>query len=182
MTIDLDGLARGVASVKSAGMPIVDDVRASTALSNEIFDLLGPHAFHEVGREARTLVPQATLTKVDGLIGQMLDHQASARTAIDDAFGSGTWMSEYVRTDTAFTNEARRILADPRLGPESADTARSLLGSNNFAYGELVDALQRGRVEKLADAEMFRYIKPLDDTALQRANSWREIFERPVTA
>jgi hypothetical protein len=176
MTIDLDGLARGVASVRSAGDTIVPELKASTELSNQIFDLLAPHSFREVGREARTLIPQATLTKVDGMIGEILEHNATARTAIDDAFGQGTWMSEYVQADTVFATRAREILADPRLGPDSADTARHLLGSNNFAYGEAIDGLRLGRIEKLADPQMHQYVKHLDDEALERANAWREIW------
>jgi hypothetical protein len=91
-------------------------------------------------------------------------------------------MSESLEAERAFTTKAREILADPRLGPESADTARGLLHSNNYLYGETITALQTGKVDKLADPEMFQFIKRFDDEALEHANSWRDVFERPVVA
>ena len=174
--INVAEIAAGVRSIKVAGEPIVADLRAASAKSDEAWDLLGPHAFNEVGREARTLAPAETLTRVDGLLAEVLEHQAAARTAIDDAFGSGTWMSEFVQADHDLTTEARRILADPRLGPDSADTARSLLASNSFLHGEFIDAIKLGRVEKLADSSMAQFVDHLDDEARAQSVRWRERF------
>jgi hypothetical protein len=176
MTINIGELAAGVRSIKLAGEPIVAHLEAAGARTDEVWKLLGPHAYREVGLEARTLVPQETLTRIDGLLGEALEHQAAARTAIDDAFGAGTWMSDLAREEHAFTTEVRTMLADPRLGPDSADTARSLLGSNSFARGEAIDGLERGMAEKLADPEMFQYVKHMDYNARAKAEAWRSVW------
>jgi hypothetical protein len=172
-------------SIAARAKPLAAPLEAASRISDDVFGSLRAHsrqfASHEPVDLGR-LVPQATrdagVAKLDEAIRLMDD----GVQGIDDALGAGTWMSQSVRESRAFHAEARRVMADPTLGPDSADHAIDLLRQNGWAYDEAGRVLKQGNVDGMLDMRTAREIEAATPEALEEAARWRTVFGPPPVA
>jgi hypothetical protein len=168
-----------------AAKPLADPLDRASTLSDEVFDSLRPHSRQFASFEPQDLgrlVPQATLdagvAKLDEAI-RLMDEGAQG---IDDALGAGTWMSQAARETRSFHAEARRVMADPTLGPDSADHAIDLLRQNGWSYGEATRSLAKGNLKSMLDTRLARDIDVATPEALEASARWRTVFGPPPVA
>jgi hypothetical protein len=169
----------------TAGKPFAAPLEEAARISNEVFDSLRPHARQfasfapeDLGR----LVPEATRSAGVSRLDEAIRLQTEAAQGIDDALGAGTWMSKAVRETRGFHMEARRVMADPTLGPDSADHAIDLLRQNGFAFDEAARALRAGNVDQMTNPQMLSVIDDADQAAFDAAASWRTVYGPPPVA
>lgn len=158
----------GLRAVKVASEPIANQLDQAETIRRGVFEALEPYSkqfghFHV--DEVSTLIPEATrLTLVDRL-DEAIKLQGAAATGIDDAFGAGSWMASSSRQNAGFLGEARRIIHDPVLGPDTADQALHLLRRNGFASDEAIRVLRTGDTHAMLNPFIAREIDVADDVA-----------------
>ena len=166
-------MVRAVATAGARPARILEDAEA---FRSEVFDGLRPYSRQFASFEPEDLgrtIPADTRRDLASRLEDVSILQHHAIAAIDQAFGQGTWMSEAVTQKRGFIDEARRVLLDPQLGPESADQAIALLRSNNFSYGEASRALRDGNVAKLVDMRNADDIEHATAEAFAKSERWR---------
>jgi hypothetical protein len=167
------GQVQGV--LDDVGPGLYDQLDEAGRISDDVFDSLRPYSgqfgtFQPIPAEVRT----AGVTKLD----EAMRLHDQAIQGIDDALGAGTWMGTSVRETRAFHAEARRVLADPTLGPDSADHAIDLLRQNGYAYDEAARMLRDGNVDRLLSRDIHTVIDHATPEMLEGSASWRTVYTR----
>jgi hypothetical protein len=167
--------------VDDVGPGLAEQMDQAETLRRGVFEALRPYS-GQFGRRAELgLKPMPA--DVRGALVEQLDEvmrlHDGAIQSIDDAFGSGNWISNAVTQSRGFGGEARRVIADPNLGPRSADQAIDLLRSNGYAYDEARIALRNGDLDRIVDAkgQMARQIDVADETAFAGSEVWRTAYD-----
>jgi hypothetical protein len=145
----VDDLLRSV--VRAGEQPAAHLAVADDATSAVFHDL---QTWSKGARRAEPeIMPTGERELLAGRLDDALAEHELARTGIETAFGSGTWMSDAVTQRSAVVGEARRVLLDPSIGRERANLAKELLEGNRYSVRNAQKALEEGNVDYLADAD-----------------------------
>ncbi len=179
MQFDVRSLGATLRELGEVSGKLAEDFRAASDASDEVFDALRPFTreWSELGNPAALddLTRDSLATRLDAAIAQF----GTIRAGIDDAFGSGTWVSDVMEQNRGFHQEARDALVGRTLGAATPDYAMDLLRQNNFAQSEAMVALRNGDVARIVDDSMFRHFGRADETAFADSAKFAQSWQRP---